>query len=122
MRHIVPLPSSVKRRAPSCATATPHRPAPDILFVDHKSGQKIIVLARRHPVVQPDAHDLVAGARATVPGSVLSRKGLPAIFLGKQRRALGRVVKTHFQRRRMRLQEHIGDNGFTGQIGTFSRA
>src|SRR5579862_6149594 len=56
-----------------------HRPAPDAVVVDHKSGHEVLVLASRLAVVELGDDHLVARPLGPVPGSVKRDEGLPAI-------------------------------------------
>ena len=51
-----------------------------------------------------------------VPRAVEGGERVPAIFRGKGRHAVGGGVKSHFQRGRVRLQQHVGNDGLAGQV------
>src|SRR5690349_21265403 len=59
------------------------RPAPDLGVVDDETGDEILVFAGRHPVLQADTDDLVAGSLRAIPGTVFGREGVAAVFRGK---------------------------------------
>jgi hypothetical protein len=48
----------------------PDGPSPNMLVVNHKARQEVLILARRHAVFKAHANDVVAGAVAAVPGAV----------------------------------------------------
>ena len=86
------MPSSVTRRAPSCATATPTGRPQTLPLVDHEAGQEILVLAGRDAVLEEHAHDLVARAAGAVPGAVEGREDVAAV-LGRERGRAGGVLR-----------------------------
>ena len=95
-----------------------HRTAPDIPVIDHETGEKIVVLAGRNPVIQTHADHLVGGARAPVPGAVLRGENIAAILGGERGAAgFGRGIKRHLQRGRVSLQQHVGNRHLAGEVG-----
>ena len=55
------------------------RTAPDVAFIDHKSGQKVLVIAGRHTVFQSDANDLTSSATGAIPRTMKRSENLTSI-------------------------------------------
>ena len=79
------------------------RPAPNAIIIHHKTGEEIIVLSRRHAVIQAHPHHLVAGAGTPIPRAMKSGESVSLVLGGKSCDSVGDRVKTHLQRSRMRL-------------------
>src|ERR1700752_3449911 len=91
----------------------PDGPAPDLAVVDDKAGDEILVFAGRRTVLEADADYLVTGPLRAVPGAVLGRERIAAIF----RREIVTFVESEPQRSRMRLDQHIRDGDLVLQAG-----
>src|ERR1700730_3294635 len=89
------------------------RTAPDVGVVDDKSGDEVLVFAGRHAIFHPDADHFIAGPLRPVPGAVLGRKAIAAIF----GREVVAGVERHAERSRMRLTQDVGDRHLVLQIG-----
>src|SRR5438445_5883769 len=59
------------------------RTAPHLGIIDDKSGDEVLVFAGRHAILHPDADDFIAGPLRPVPGAMLGRKPIAAIFGGE---------------------------------------
>src|ERR1035438_8860657 len=89
------------------------RTAPYFGIVDDKSGDEVLIFPGRHPVLQMDANDLVAGSLGAVPGAVFGCKTIAAIFRGE----VAARVERQAERCRMRLKQYIGYRDLVLQIG-----
>src|ERR1700687_1696242 len=91
-------------------------PPPYLGIVDDKAGDKILVLAGRHSVLEANPDHLITRAFGPVPRAVLGCEPITAIFQRKCRA----VVERQPKRRRMRLNENVGNGYFALQVGTFA--
>src|ERR1700676_4935379 len=90
------------------------RASPDVAVVDHKTGDEILVLATGLAGLMHRYSDhFVPGANGSVPRAVLGGEDIAAIFGGKLRT----LIKDHFERSIVGLQENIGDDGLVFQFG-----
>src|SRR6266849_2500044 len=92
------------------------RTSPDLIVVDHKASDKILVLTGRHAVLQADANDLVTGPLQAIPRAVLGGESVAAIFFGK----IASLVERQSKRCRMRLKQNIRYCDLVFQIRTFA--
>src|SRR5262249_53492811 len=67
------------------------RPPPDLLVVDDKARDEVLIFAARHAVLQTDANDLVTSPLRPVPGPVLGRESIAAIL----RREIAALIEGH---------------------------
>ena len=91
-------------------------PPPYLGIVDDKAGDKVLVLAGRHSVLEANADHLITGAFGPVPGAMLGCEPITAIF----RRKRSAVVECQPKRRRVRLYEYVGNGDFALQVWTFA--
>src|SRR5579862_6115374 len=89
------------------------RTSPDLAIGGHETGDEILVFAGGLSVLDGHANDLISGARFAVPGAVLGGENLALVFLGK----LLAFVERHSERSVVRLQEHVGHDHFTLELG-----
>src|SRR5664279_1392022 len=89
------------------------RPAPDVAVVEDEAGDEILVFAGRYPLPQTNANDLVTGPLRPVPRAVQGDDGIAAIVCGET----GPVIERQAERRRVRLQQDIGDGDLVLEIG-----
>ncbi len=113
MRQTVPVASSLIKRAPSAATATPTGRPPYIAVRRDEPCQKVVILAGGLAVIEPHADQLITRAVHPVPRTVTGDKNIAAIF-GRELRA---VVNGESQRRGMRLQKNIRRQDFVAHLG-----
>src|SRR6202795_369675 len=91
-------------------------PPPYLGIVDDKAGDKVLVLAGRHSVLEANPDHLVARAFGPVPRAVLGCEPITAIFQWK----CSAVVECQPERRRVRLNENVGNGDFALQVRTFA--
>ena len=88
------------------------RAPPNIFLAGGKADDKILVLAGWLAVLEWKPDNLVAGARATIPGPVHGDKGTAFIFRWKR----CPVVESNAKRRGMGLHKHVTDRDPIFQI------
>src|SRR5579871_3064621 len=93
-----------------------HGTPPNIAAFSDKAGEEVLVLAAGPAVLHRHADDLIAGALFAVPGAVLGSKGIAAILFRK----LLAFIEGHFQRSKVRLQDHIGGDDLVLELRMFS--
>src|ERR1700733_11822583 len=79
------------------------RPAPNALIIDDKASHEVVIFPRGHPIVKPEANDLVTCARGPIPRAVQRGKSIALILSRERRDTCARGIERHFQRGRMRL-------------------
>src|SRR5580704_11636771 len=88
------------------------RAAPDLRIVDDEAGGEILIFAGRRAVLHQDTDDLVAGAFGAIPRAVLGSENVAAVF-GRELRG---VIKRHAERRRVGLDQHVGNGDLVFQV------
>src|SRR6185312_11657956 len=75
-----------------------------------------------HPMFEFYANHLAPGAAGAIPRAMKGGEDFTAVSLWEGGLATDRRwIKSHLQRRGMRLQRDIGDDGLTGEVGAFAR-
>src|SRR6266498_326891 len=109
------LPAVVDHQQGSVANH-PHadRPPPHLLarLIGDPAGEEVFVAYFRLALLERDADDFVSAALRAVPRAVQRDERVAHVLLGKH---LARV-KLDAERRRMRLDQHVGDGGPLDQI------
>src|ERR1700722_5483355 len=100
-------PITTHQQRPNPRHRDPHRTPPYLPIRQHESSQKILILTRcMARLMQWHTNHLISHPHRLVPRSMLGRKNISVILVGK----LIALIKRNFQRRIMRLQQHIGNN------------
>ena len=88
--------------------------SPDFAIGEDEAGEEVLIVAGGVAgLVERDADDFIAGAGGAVPGAVFGGEDV-ALVLGGE---LGAVVKGHFQRGVVGLEEDVGVDEFGLQLG-----
>src|SRR5262249_18313135 len=89
MSQILPLPSSVTKSVPSCATATPTGRPQTSLSETTKPVMKSSTSCRFPRIAKQEPDDLITGALRSVPGAVQRDEGTASI----RGREVGAVIE-----------------------------
>src|SRR5208282_4357741 len=92
------------------------RTAPDVSIPGDETDQEVFVLSRGLTVFHWHADHLVAGPAGTVPRAMLGSKRVEPVLL----RELAAVIEGQVERRRVRLNKHVGNNHLVLELGVLS--
>src|SRR5450631_4324931 len=70
-----------------------NRPPPHVAVIDDEAGQEVLIVACRLTVLHVYPHQLIAGAKAAVPGAMECRERIAHVACGKRRFAAARRIE-----------------------------
>src|SRR5208337_2949431 len=92
------------------------RTAPNVSIPGDETDQEVFVFSRGLAVFHWHADHLVAGPAGTVPRAMLGGKRVEPVLL----RELAAVIEGQVERRRVRLNKHVGNNHLVLELGVLS--